>query len=594
MPGFRLATLIKVVGIAGFLVAGLRPIPVQAKTVLSHAFDIGEEADFWFQWKDLTENQRNDRSEDLLQWMRWLELMGDSVVVTTNDIRLGALDVLLPDPSKPLKSEILALDHVVGLINTAGLKLILELRPTYGKNLDGPVPENMAEFFERIASLVERYDGDTNFGVALPVGQHKPFPFPDINGSWVINVADWDASSPEEKQAFADSHIISGYTLAAHADLKTIGDHVPWIHELAQTIHDANPNARIYLGPFPVDKLDKTTINTLLLDSENQPVTAIHGILTDTSLIIDDLGGEDVSSQVKSVRNLLNSMGGGHTLVLTGHHVPATTYESDESWTRSCPGSVLCSEDIQAQILAKTAIRLLDQGISPGLAAPLVPEEFYPGPLVSMNTWDSASPKLHLAGLTMSRLQQLLRETGHILEQSGPSLQKVFIGRLGADDIDQAHILFYDWYRDMPAGQAFGGIMKTVHLTPPVDAKVAYIYELGVGLESAQESYPDNVLWSDPEVVELKSDTLDIALEDQIIVIQYSAEVATPDDTGTGSDVPDSHTTDIAVDTGSSSGGGGGCSQGRNHRGGLLLCLIVSLACLTRNRRRGVSSHPSA
>ena len=210
-----------------------------------------------------------------------------------------------------------------------------------------------------------------------------------------------------------------------------------------------------------------------------------------------------------------------------------------------------------------------------------------------MNDWDSASKTLHPAGLVMSRLQQLLRETGNLVEQTGPSLQKVFIARLGIDDINQANVLFYDWYRDMPVGQSFGGIVKTVHLTPPADARVAYIYELGVGLESAQDSYPDNVIWKDPEVVELISDTVKIALEDQIVVVQYSAEAIIEEDTGTGGDVPDSQTTDIAIDTGSSSGGGG-CSQGSDHRGSLLLCLMVSLVCVVRNRRSGISSRLSA
>ncbi len=593
MPRLRLATILKAIGILGLLVFVFRPLPTQATTVLSHAFDIGEDPEFWVQWKDLTANQRDDRSDDLRDWIRWLELLGDSVVVSTKEVPLGALDVLLSDPSKPLKSEILALDHLVDLIHSSGLELILELRPTNGKNLTAPAPADAADFIEQIKSLVERYDGDTNFGIDLPIGQHKPFPYPDINGTWVINVADWDASSAEEKQAFADSHIVAGYTLAAYADLETISEHKQWLHELAETIHIGNPEARIYLGPFPVEDLDKTTINTLLLDSDDKPVSAITGLLTDTSLVIDDLGGEDVSAQIKSVRNLLNSMGGGHELVLTGHHVPATTYESDDSWIRSCPGSVLCSDDIQAQILAKTAIRLLDLGITPGLAAPLVPDEAYSGPLVSMNDWDSTSKTLHPAGLVMSRLQQLLRETGGLVEQTGPSLQKVFVARFGADDINQANILFYDWYRDMPVGQSFGGIVKTVHLTPPADAKVAYIYQLGVGLESAQDSYPDNVLWDDPEVVELTSDTVKIALEDQIVVVQYSAEAIIEEDTGAGGDVPDSQTTDVAVDTGSSSGGGG-CSQGSDHRGGLLLCLFVSLVCLVRNRRSSISSRLSA
>ena len=63
MPRFRLATILKAIGILGLLVFVFRPLPTQATTVLSHAFDIDEDPEFWVQWKDLTANQRDDRSD---------------------------------------------------------------------------------------------------------------------------------------------------------------------------------------------------------------------------------------------------------------------------------------------------------------------------------------------------------------------------------------------------------------------------------------------------------------------------------------------------------------------------------------------------
>ncbi|TNF34377.1 MAG: hypothetical protein EP329_07340 [Deltaproteobacteria bacterium] len=89
-------------------------------------------------------------------------------------------------------------DRVVGVLAARDLDVVITLEQLV------PASQKVAyrDFIER---LVERYDGDDDFGVT---GVEVQFDFPDIDGSGTITTLDWDAPAAQ-KAAWGAGHVVT-------------------------------------------------------------------------------------------------------------------------------------------------------------------------------------------------------------------------------------------------------------------------------------------------------------------------------------------------------------------------------------------------
>ena len=165
---------------------------------------------------------------------------------------------------RPANGEVdwVALDHAVGAMLAPDVDVCVTL-PEVPKALDKPASNAF------IAAVLERYDGDLDFGVD-PLDLNKAFP--DINGSGSITNDDWDASS-EAQLAWAAAHQLVMLEVGHHVrqieDSTTMGeddyaDHVTMIVTLAES---AEETISVMLGSVWVHE-----------DSQQRFVSRLNGL----------------------------------------------------------------------------------------------------------------------------------------------------------------------------------------------------------------------------------------------------------------------------------------------------------------------------
>ena len=121
--------------------------------------------------------------------------------------------VIDDDPDWPV------LDHRVGALSPEGIEVALTLA-------DVPSGSDASAYKARFAAILERYDGDLDFGVE-PIDLNTAYP--DINGSGSITNDDWEASDAL-KSAWAESHRLT---------MVEIGERVRSLEERTSLSQDA-------------------------------------------------------------------------------------------------------------------------------------------------------------------------------------------------------------------------------------------------------------------------------------------------------------------------------------------------------------------
>jgi hypothetical protein len=561
---------------------------------VSHGLRLFEDDNFFSQWQDLNDQQRVARAEAILDWLKWVKLFGSTLIVDAPDTSLAAFDRILPDPDKPVLAKTVDLDQMVGLFNSSGMNIVLEIRPTSGELVP---PDSLTNFVKRVRSLVERYDGDLDFGIDTPFATDE-LPYPDINQSWVVSSADFDGTSDAEKQAFADGHRVAAYSLCAGLDLGTadLESHSSWVSATAKAIAQANPDARVYAGPFRLSQLKKGDLETLLGDVLEKNPGALTGVFVDVDTPIDDseLGGGDLETKFTNARTVLKLIGGESLeLVVVGNHIPSVSYEAGHSWVRPCAAGGLCNEDIQGQILAKSLLRAQAKGHSIGVAAPIgfQGNEDTPGPLATVATsWVDDTPVVNASGMMWIRLaEELQKEGANVTELTAP-VQNVRMVRVGSEDAEQTLIIWYDWYRESAPGQPYSGIQKSISIDAPDGAEQAVIVTLDADVDSSVVALPEEVHHGEASHVVIDAQRqFKVALEDRLIVVRYTTEIPVADDPPVEI-VESADAGPVEEDTSGTSGSGGGCSNtGASHLPWPLV-LTGLLSVLVLRRQTGAQS----
>jgi hypothetical protein len=389
---------------------------------------------------------------------------------------------------------------------------------------------------------------------------------------------------------------VTAFTLAAGVDIDQpdLDDHADWINNTAQAIHEGNPNATVYVGPWRLSHLKKGNLEALLSKALAETTIPIAGILIDVDLEISDLGADDLMIKITNIKPVLASIGGsGLKLVFSGLHIPAEQHDSDLPWVRDCPSGVICNQDIQAQLLTKTAIRLLERGHGVGVAGPVrsAGQEHLPGALATSETaWNADdSPVLTPAGIAWTRLIQLTEMGDLPPVDQGIPIQNVYSFSIGAEGLSQERVAWYDWHRESPPGQAYGGIEKTLTLTIPDGAKYMDTRSLtGDEVETPQE-LGSEFSWEPYRSTEVSGTEHDVQLQDRIIVLSFSEAQITPGDVVSGdtsSDADGISSQDVSTDEGGTVEGGGGCaSHNSSGQGGVPWIYVLVGATLYLSRR---------
>jgi len=576
-------------GVLLFLV--MHPLSLWGTNIyVEHGLRLFEDEKFFSEWQDLNDEQRALRSDAIVAWLEWVHLFGTDMLVDAPDTPLASFDLLIPDASKPALAGTVDLDHMVALFNASGMGMVLEIRPNAG---DLSPPASLTTFVTRVRSLVERYDGDLDFGIDTPFATDE-LPYPDINESWVVSSADFDGTSDEEKQAFADKHIVKAYSLCANLDLSNanLAEHSEWLEATAKAIAQANSEVKVFVGPFRLSQAKKGYLETLLGPLLESAPDALTGIFVDVDTPIDgsELGGGELETSFTNLRTVLKLVGGENLeLVIGGNHIPSRNYEAGHSWVRPCPDGTTCNVDIQSQLLSKTLLRALSKGHSVGVAAPIGFEgnEDTPGPLATVATsWVDDEPVVNAAGMAWVRLSDEIRAEDRVVTEVAAPVQNVRMVRIGEDDSNQVLVAWYDWYRESAPGQPYSGIQKSITLDAPEGAVEALFTPLNHEVDSSIVMLPGLINHGEADRVFIdETRQFKVTLEDQLIVVRYSTEIPVADeDPGEIVETPDVLAEEDTVSPGSSSSGCNATPIRKIPWAGFFLLVLAASVVVRRHR----------
>jgi hypothetical protein len=158
-------------------------------------------------------------------------------------LRTGDAAPLLLERAAPDDIDWTALDHAVGVTLSAGVEVCVTL-PEVPTMLEQPA------FNAFVATVLERYDGDLDFGVD-PLDLNRAYP--DINGSGSITDDDWDASS-ELRLAWAAAHQLRtlevGQRVRHIEDTRNLGanDYANQLSAVVNLAKSANETMSVMLG----------------------------------------------------------------------------------------------------------------------------------------------------------------------------------------------------------------------------------------------------------------------------------------------------------------------------------------------------------
>jgi hypothetical protein len=147
-------------------------------------------------------------------------------------------------------------------------------------------------------------------------------------------------------------------------------------------------------------------------------------------------------------------------------------------------------------------------------------------------------------------------------------------------------VVWYDWYRESAPGQPYSGIQKSIKAAVPEGALESHLTPLNADVETSIVALPDEIYDGEHEVFAVDEfGEVKITLEDQLVVLRFSAEVAMADvppgeligspDAGAGvSDFlhPERH-------------GPGGCQSEGGAAPWWTLVLVLSLMGILRRKR---------
>jgi hypothetical protein len=502
------------------------------------------------------------------------------------------------------------LDELVRLLVEAGIEPVLVLSSVNALD-HGPdqlLPTDDEAYLEYLKLVVERYDGDLDFGA--PEG----LAYPDIDYSETHDVYDWHTSEDAERQVWADRHRVTSFQIEDDfVELLRAGNIEPGQYAQLFSLTAAKvsahaPEATIIVGGTRVE-----TSRKALYVQAMQAVNALPDVdydRVDVHLEVDEgswITGEPYSEAIREFRQWLGATGDGSTPFQVGRFSASAGQTDVDPWEPgpgpkgTCHAS-FCSERSQIESLVKGLVLMRVETDAPIFLSRLVEltggagyaqSYSYAGVVTAagdslVGAKFSARPAYVVLRHLGNRFPELVSADFHE-ELVKASNSRAFRVREAPTKV---WLVWYDWSKEVPAGEVWQGVTKNVELqeisSPYV--RVTHLYPgegaevdpVGASFEPAFER----------EVEQVLAGRVSLKVAQDILLVEEWDEPG--EDTGgaTEEDVAEPvDVVDVEVVEEEGDSGGGGCALAGSPASiglPLLVWICALLFVRTRSRRQGV------
>ena len=510
----------------------------------------------------------------------------------------------------------LVADLLVEAAGSRGLTLVLPLssRAAWDHDDTTLIPQKKPEYKEYVRLLVERYDGDLDFGVQP--GEE----YPDITGDGTVGIADWGAGD-DEKQAWADTHHVTWWRLgsdplaAEQEHGVPVSDYASLVLLTRPVVLEANPDAKLMLAAVHVGEETKAGFMARM---EPLRASVLGEPQFDAATVLIDGPGSGLSALevMESMRDVfawLEALDYGQTPVWVGGIAAGAAPLPTDSDVGPC-GDPRCDEQSQAQQLVKLVVQSLEQvtvQVSGGFekrafARVLLREpvehgpggldgDFLAGGIFTLDGGDPALDPISVrpAYATVARLAQALEgiEPGGLVRvASFPDTTVKRVYEVHRDGDVVAYVLWYNWEQDI-IDAAYDGRFLRVDLTglaaPAVRVTPLFPTQVDDVLTGTGAAHT-----FDEEVLPVVDGAVSVDVRQDAVLVELLAEAPPPVDAGP-TDTADAGAADASPDAGPTdvapppaATGSDGCrgSGGRPAGGGAVLLLLGMLLVVGRSR----------
>jgi len=503
----------------------------------------------------------------------------------------GALSPVKPVPGQTFGrydgDVLVALDAIVEAFDGRAV-LVLSALCAWDHD-QGVVPVDRKVFQDYVKAVVERYDGDTQFGVpAQDPG------YPDIDGTGKVTPADWEAPDADKK-AWAARHRVAAYMVesgSAPAGAAR-GDYAGIFGAAAEAAPAASKDVVLWMAPFDAPSMSKGEWNERFgaLAPAGGAGGRVAVAVVSVPQLTADPTGEAAAQAFEGARkwfadaSFAPGEAGGVTLVFGGIR---TCHAGGQD--AACK-SLQASDDAQAEQVIKALALAATAGAGmaafDGLFDPVSPQgSFGLGTLDLAATPAALTPRPALA--TMGVAARVLAPAGKAVEvPTGVPSTHVVQSAVCAGETDV--LAWYDWTLEVGPGEPYGDLIKAVDLQAPADGSRAFLLSgaakpeavdlvegakvtvdlPGAGLPAGGEGYVKRSLGRTP-----------------VLVVTLDAGWPLPD-TGPDASAPDAAGQDAGPLAATGGGSDGGCSVGSPCTGGAAAAFLA-LALLSMAARRRV------
>jgi hypothetical protein len=442
-------------------------------------------------------------------------------------------------------------DEFVREVNERGISLCATLPELVKSN-------GLNAHTQFMAKLIERYDGDADFGVAeLDVNKEHP----DVDGSGSVTFADWGADNATKK-AWAQKHKLTLIEIGDQPNaLEMTGqleksDYGLLLAASHQVLADTKAEMSVVLGTTAVDNQTEGTFQTRL-----------EGLDPDVSFDVASGAFDDAFADISGDKAL--------DKLKQFYGWPAgVAHPNAERWVGSlrvggaeCVDS-RCDERLKSSLIAKAVLVALEEGYKTILYGQ--PIDTVEGEVSGAGLWtrskgsDTGSESTYLARpsadmwLKLSEIGgQLDGSEVQLLPGDNPMVVGYKVGELG-------WIYWYNWTRQVGPGEPYGG-KQFEAIIEGLESSAVRVTTLWK--ESSDEDWPDEVVLVDGGKA--------VFMLGQDIVWVTTAEAPTQPDLGSSDDLGAS----VEAPSQGAETDGGGCST---HHGtgpfGLALLLLLLLS----------------
>lgn len=346
------------------------------------------------------------------------------------------------------------------IVHAFGGKAVLVLSALNPWDHEGHgVPADRQAFSEYVRAVVERYDGDGDFG--LPAQDPS---YPDIDGSGQVTPADWEASKAE-KQAWASAHPVGAYMVEESLPEDPSEYYMTILGDTREEAVKADGDVRIWLPPFPLDRYNKTKLGAWIgpLAEDSVPVEGLARIVVSLAQDSVDFTAQSGMDNLADLWDWLDEFGflpgkpGGIQLVLggirPGYGPPAC-------------GLPQCSAQGQSEQLVKTLSLAVTNGVdvialSGMFGNPVGSEGFDVGilnPEETPPTLDPGAALLNLLAVSGSLLP------GGLTQEMFTPVPSTHVVRSEPCEGVTTHVAWYDWTLEVGKDQPYGDLSKAVEI----------------------------------------------------------------------------------------------------------------------------------